>query len=222
MGGSFRIGRFFGVDVFIHFTFVLCVAIFGYLGFRDQPVVAHRWTAAFSSMADMLALFVCVVLHEYGHVLMARKFGISTRDIILLPIGGVARLERIPERNREEILVALAGPAVNLVIALVLFLALYLFGKFASISAVDQFLDNQPRWMQNMLIRSFWEKLLIGNVVMIVFNMIPAFPMDGGRVLRAFSAWPWGGKRLPSGRPGSEKCWPWALPCWAWPTGTTF
>src|SRR5918911_268226 len=117
MSWSFKLGRFAGIDVYIHVTFFLLLGYVGLTNFgRGQSL-----NAALAGIAFILALFLCVVLHEYGHALTARRYGIRTRDITLLPIGGLARLERMPDDPRQEFWVALAGPAVNVVIAAVLF-----------------------------------------------------------------------------------------------------
>ena len=135
---------------------------------------AERSAAAIlGGLAFILALFVCVLLHEFGHALTARRYGVRTRDIILLPIGGVARLERIPEKPRQELWIALAGPAVNVVIAVALAVWLQVTGGW------------QPVEELTVTGGSFVERLLVVNIFLVVFNLIPAFPMDGGRVLRA-------------------------------------
>lgn len=169
MGWSVSLGRIAGTEVRVHLTFFLLVAWFAFAAAsRDGQA------AAIEAVVFILAVFACVVAHEYGHVLMARRFGIGTRDITLLPIGGVASIERMPEKPSQELLIALAGPAVNVVIALLLFTV---FGarldpERAVAAVEDQKIDLVTR-------------LAVANVMLVVFNMIPAFPMDGGRVLRA-------------------------------------
>ncbi len=167
-GWSWKLGRLAGIDISMHATFVLLlvwVAISHY-------VRRHRMIDAASGVAFIVALFGIVVLHELGHALTARRFGIRTRDITLLPIGGVARLERMPELPRQEIAVALAGPAVNLALAALL----------AAIVAPTVWSDVD--WFAS----DFLSRLVWANVGLAVFNLVPAFPMDGGRVLRALLA----------------------------------
>lgn len=172
MSWSFKLGRFAGIDVFVHATFFLLLGYVGLTNFaRGQDL-----SAALAGVGFILALFLCVVLHEYGHALTARRYGIKTRDITLLPIGGVARLERMPDDPREEFWVALAGPAVNVVIAALLFITL-------QVSEGVQPLDTL-----GVAEGSFLQRLMVVNISLVLFNLIPAFPMDGGRVLRALLA----------------------------------
>jgi len=170
MSWSFPLFRVFGTQLRVHVTFFLIVAWVGIAGHSQGG-----WSGAMWGIALILALFTCVVLHEFGHVLTARYFGIRTPDITLLPIGGVARLERMPRNPLHELLVALAGPAVNVVIAATLFL-------FVQVSPV-QWLELEPQ-----SVTGFFVNIMVLNAILAVFNMIPAFPMDGGRVLRALLA----------------------------------
>lgn len=172
MKWSLKIGRFSGIDVYMHFTFILLVSWVAYLNWRQGQSMA----AAAAGVAFILAIFLCVVLHEFGHALTARRYGIKTRDIILLPIGGLARLERLPTNPIQELWVALAGPAVNVVIAAGLFLWLNLTAALVPLESLT--LTAGP----------FLERLMAVNLFLVAFNMIPAFPMDGGRVLRAVLA----------------------------------
>jgi len=168
---SLNIGSIAGTKIRVHITFLL------FLGWIfAASYVSGGADAAWSSVAFMVLLFACVVAHEFGHIFTARAFGVSTPDVTLLPIGGVARLERIPEEPREEFLIAIAGPLVNVAIAfgLVLF-----FG--ARLQAGDLAAVESARV-------SLIDRLAAVNIFLAVFNMIPAFPMDGGRVLRALLA----------------------------------
>src|SRR5678816_536835 len=124
MTWSWKLTRIAGIDVYLHATFVIVVAWIGLLHWNQS----HSLAAVVEGVGFILALFACVVLHEFGHALTARRFGIRTRDITLLPIGGLARLERMPDDPRQELWVALAGPAVNVVIAVVLFVTLQVTG----------------------------------------------------------------------------------------------
>ena len=172
MGWSIKIGRIAGIPVQMHLTFLL---LLGWVGLSHwQREGTSR--AVVSGVAFILALFGCVLLHELGHAMMARKFGIKTRDITLLPIGGVAWLEKMPDDPKQELWVALAGPAVNVVIAGVLYVWLQIAGGW------------QPIEQLSVSSGSFAERLMLVNVTLVLFNLLPAFPMDGGRVLRALLA----------------------------------
>jgi Zn-dependent protease len=178
MGWSWRIARLFGIDIYVHFTFVLLLAYVGIIHYLAH----YDLLEALMGVMLMVLLFSIVVLHELGHALTARQFGIRTRDIILLPIGGVARLERIPEKPVQELLVAVAGPAVNVVLALLFFAA------FAAITGDAGKLLEPPESMTASDLLQTLRWLFWVNVVLVAFNMLPAFPMDGGRVLRAVLA----------------------------------
>ncbi len=171
MKGAYRLGRVAGVDIFVHWTFLLLLAWVAGNQFTEGGV-----TGALRSMALILAVFFCVVLHEFGHALAARLFGVPTKDITLLPIGGVARMERTPRDPRQELAIALAGPMVNVLIATLLLAGIWFLGDPAHLLSAGA--GNLP----------FVVMLLWFNVVVVFFNMLPAFPMDGGRVLRALLA----------------------------------
>ena len=172
MKWQWKLGTFAGIDVFIHATFLLLIGWIGYSYWLQFGTIAK----VIEGILFILALFLCVVLHEYGHALTARRYGIKTRDITLYPIGGVARLERMPDKPIEELWVALMGPAVNVVIAALLFVFLYV-----SRGAV-------PMIGLTVASGDFLERLMAVNISLVLFNLIPAFPMDGGRVLRALLA----------------------------------
>ena len=172
MKWSAKLGEFAGISVYIHATFLILIAWVGFAHWQVERSVS----AVLAGIMFILALFACVLLHEFGHALTAKRFGIKTRDITLLPIGGVARLERMPEEPKQELWVTLAGPAVNVVIAAVLYVLLTVTGTLAPLSTLT------------LTSGSFWERLMLFNVTLVIFNMIPAFPMDGGRALRALLA----------------------------------
>ena len=172
MKWSWKIGTFAGIDVYLHTTFFLLI---GWIAI-SYWIAENTIAAVISGVGFILALFGSVVLHEYGHALTARKYGVKTRDITLYPIGGVASLERIPDDPKQEFWVALAGPAVNVVIAAVLFIWL-------SITAAMEPLSNI-----SLTGGSFIERLMVTNLILVGFNLIPAFPMDGGRILRSLLA----------------------------------
>lgn len=169
--GSYKIARIAGIDLRVHITFFLLLA---WLGYRDYS--SGGWGAMMSGMALIFLLFTCVVLHEFGHALAARMFGIRTPDITLLPIGGLARLERMPEKPSQEFVVAIAGPLVNVVIALGLLMVLH------QVPA----LKNPTMLGEGQM--ALLESLFFINVILVLFNLLPAFPMDGGRILRALLA----------------------------------
>jgi len=169
MKWSVKIGKFVGIDVYMHLTFLLLIGWVALVHWQQGQSVL----AAMVGVLFILAIFLCVVLHEFGHALMARRYGIATRDIILLPIGGVARLEKIPSQPMQELWVALAGPAVNVVIAAALFVWLQATASW------------EPLQRLTVTTGPLLERLMAVNLFMIAFNMIPAFPMDGGRVFRA-------------------------------------
>ncbi|MBK9139179.1 MAG: site-2 protease family protein [Verrucomicrobia bacterium] len=172
MKWSLRVGRFAGIDVYVHVTFLM---ILGFLGLANW-FATRNLASVVDGLLFFLALFLCVVLHEYGHALTARRYGIKTKDITLLPIGGVARLESLPKEPIKELWIAVAGPAVNVVIAGLLAVWLTVGQHWHS---VGQLSPTQGH---------FAERLLAANLILIIFNLLPAFPMDGGRVLRAFLA----------------------------------
>jgi Zn-dependent protease/CBS domain-containing protein len=171
MPWSLNIGTIAGTAVRVHVTFLLFLAwIF------ISSYASGGPAAAWSGLLFLVLLFACVTAHEFGHIFMARAFGVSTPDVTLLPIGGVARLERIPEEPYQEFLVAIAGPLVNVAIAIALVM---LAG--AHLNADDLATVENARV-------SMLDRLAAVNLFLAVFNMIPAFPMDGGRVLRALLA----------------------------------
>jgi len=172
MRWQWKLGRFLGIDVYIHATFVLLIGWVGYSHWLEH----HSLAEVVNGILFILALFLCVILHEYGHALTARRYGIKTRDITLYPIGGIARLERMPDRPLEELWVALMGPAVNVVIAAGLFAYLFLSRSLVPMNELT------------IASGSFLERLMAINISLVLFNLIPAFPMDGGRVLRALLA----------------------------------
>ena len=172
MPWSWKLVRIAGIDVYVHATFFMLVAWIALLHWNaSQNLVAVTQGVGF-----ILALFACVVLHEFGHALTAARYGIRTRDITLLPIGGLARLERMPDVPLQELWVALAGPAVNVVIAIVLVAWLQVSGGWDPVERIS------------VATGDFTERIMLANVFLAAFNLLPAFPMDGGRALRALLA----------------------------------
>ncbi len=177
MPWSLTIGRFGGTAVRVHITFIIFLAWIGFSAWQSHGSAAARDTILFIAL-----IFACVVLHEFGHIFVARRFGIATPQVTLFPIGGIASMQRIPEKPAQELAVAIAGPLVNLGIAMLLFLAL------GSVELAR--LDDAGV--------SLLARLATANIFLFLFNLIPAFPMDGGRVLRALLA-------MKVGRPRATK-----------------
>ncbi len=172
MSWSWKVGEIRGIGLYIHFTFLILIAFLVFTHWSR----GHDTLQTLQGIGFVLALFGCVVLHEFGHALMAARYGIQTRDITLLPIGGVARLERMPEDPWQELWVALAGPAVNVVIAALIGAWFFVQGTLLPLTSFDWGADG------------FLANLFAVNVSLVLFNLLPAFPMDGGRVLRAILA----------------------------------
>src|ERR1700719_72339 len=171
MGSSLKIASVFGIELRINVSFLF---LLGFFWFRFYEVGGV--SGAVQGVLYILILFACVTLHEFGHAFAARGFGIKTRDITLYAIGGVARLNRIPDKPWQELIVAVAGPLVNVVIASALFLVTNVSAAFQDVDLLDS-----PRI--DLLYKVAW-----ANLFLVAFNLIPAFPMDGGRVLRALLA----------------------------------
>lgn len=169
---SLKLGRILGIDVYLHVTFLLLLGVIA----SAHAVAGGSLAAGLNSVTFLGAIFLCVLLHEFGHALAARRYSIHTRDITLLPIGGVANLERMPSKPAHELWVALAGPLVNVVIAGLLAVWLLFSGSWTPLGSLST--TSGP----------FAERLLAVNVFLVLFNLLPAFPMDGGRVLRAVLA----------------------------------
>jgi Zn-dependent protease/CBS domain-containing protein len=165
---SWQLGSLFGISIRVHITLIVLLAWVAIAA----PIAGAGARQAFAQWVLVVAVFGCIVVHELAHALVARRFGCPTREILLLPIGGIAQMERMPERPAQELLVALVGPAANLVIALVL-------GGFIGLAGwpID---PEQPASLGAIIVPLFWS-----NIALAVFNLLPAFPMDGGRVLRA-------------------------------------
>lgn len=170
MKWSIYIGKVSGIKIFIHWTFVLLIV---WIAFMDY-LLGKDFLQASVSVLFILSVFICIVLHELGHALMAQYFNHKTKDITLLPIGGMSRMEEIPEKPKEELLVSLAGPMINLLIAAILY-------------PLIQWFSEVPGIFTNLFVtkETFLFNLYIVNIALVLFNLLPAFPMDGGRVFRA-------------------------------------
>ena len=184
---SLYLGRAFGIPLYLHWTFLL-LPLYVLYASREAPLASILLTQAI-----LFTMFGCVLLHELGHALMARTFRIRTLDIILTPIGGIARLESLGRGAFQEVCIALAGPAVNLVLVFLLAPPLVLF-RFAGFSQPLPSLPGEGGFLEMLL--TYLAGVCVGNVVLLVFNLLPAFPMDGGRVLRAVLSIPLG--RIPA------------------------
>ncbi|TWU57574.1 site-2 protease family protein [Rubripirellula reticaptiva] len=191
-----KLGTFLGIGLYVHWSFSLAIL---FVAMRSLPLGAVG--VAFA-IAQLFGVFFCVTLHEYGHAMAARCFGIGTADITLLPIGGVARLRRMPRIPWQELIVAVAGPAVNVVIVILLLIGFAVLASSETIAVISEFVTamftgnevaaqtdemamqifEQPSWV------GFAVLMMLVNVILVLFNMIPAFPMDGGRVFRSLLA----------------------------------
>jgi Zn-dependent protease/CBS domain-containing protein len=176
MGGSFKIGRASGIDVKVHWTFLLLLAFFGFTAYQNSGSLL----SALVTVGIIVALFVCVLLHEFGHSIVAQRLGIEIADITILPIGGLARLKSLPERPWDEVKIAVAGPLVNVVLAPIFFAIALLLGD--NLMAPANILEGVRSAGQVFAYLGYI------NVALVLFNLIPAFPMDGGRVLRGLLA----------------------------------
>lgn len=171
MKHSLQIGRPFGIKISIHWTFLFLIAWVVIIDIQQ----GLNFKQTMLSILFILVLFVCVVLHELGHSFTAMRFGADVKSITLLPIGGMANISKLPETPKEELLMTIAGPAVNVVIALILYVIISAFGN----------VDFQEIDFTAITGENFLTMLLFVNLFIVAFNLIPAFPMDGGRILRA-------------------------------------
>lgn len=186
MRNSLKLFTWLGIPVYIHWSFGLIFLYILYIANRQgyNGVETLWFTGLF------LSLFACVLLHEYGHAMAARRYGVGTRDIVLMPIGGMARLEKMPEKPWHEFVVALAGPLVNVAIALVLGFAVWAAYPSEQLEMLRYALEDVEfgESLTSSRLLRYTVTLILSNVVLVIFNLIPAFPMDGGRVLRALLA----------------------------------
>lgn len=177
MGGSFKLGRISNIDVKVHWTFFLLLAFFAFVG------ASGGLLGSLVAVVIILALFFCVLLHEFGHSLVAQRLGIEVPDITLLPLGGVARLKSLPEKPFDEVKIAIAGPIVNVVLAPIFFVAATLLGANVFDLRADAAVIGGQASVGQVL-----SYIGLMNIALAVFNLIPAFPMDGGRILRGLLA----------------------------------
>ncbi len=178
--GTIQLAKVAGIPVRLHWSFMFIILWVWFTAWKDgSDLMGTLYRELF-----VLVIFLCVILHEYGHALVARKFGHKTQDILLTPIGGIARLESLSDNPKQELLIALAGPMVNVIIAGIIYTVMKLTGKGFNI-----FLDESN--VAQTFQYSFFPLVLTSNVMLALFNMIPAFPMDGGRVLRSLLSFKW-------------------------------
>jgi len=186
MSWSLRVLRVNGIPIRIHFTFLLVVAWAVYIGFEDGGA---NWLQNVGFMvAFVLLLFLCVLLHELGHSLVAQLFGVKVVDITLLPIGGLARMTKMPDRPYQEFVMAAAGPATNIALAVGLSLVAVAWlgpGQILALALTPELLDT---FLSDTGGQTLLALLILNNIFLAVFNLIPAFPLDGGRMLRSFLA----------------------------------
>ncbi len=202
MRGSLRLFTWFGIPVHLHWSFGLIFLYALWIGYDNSlDLLGTLWLMGF-----FVALFGCVLLHEYGHALTARRYGVNTHDIILTPIGGIARLEKMPEKPVQEFVVAIAGPLVNVAIAILLFAVSMLVFQGERWEFFKWFLQQQFSFggsdetgqvleetgMQPSGLLFYLPVLVATNIGLVIFNLIPAFPMDGGRIFRSLLAMKWG------------------------------
>lgn len=180
MGWSFKIARVRGIDIKVHATFFL-ILVFGALQWAGSTP-SNPMEGALFGVVLMILLFTCVTLHELGHSVMAQAFGINVREIVLLPLGGVALIAKMPEKPVQELLIAIAGPLVNVAIAIILFIVTGGIG-IDLMNLQSMLVALREPSLTTLLV---W--LLFANVALVIFNLIPAFPLDGGRILRAILA----------------------------------
>ena len=186
MDSSLKIARIWGIDIQVHWSFVLILFYGAFLFSRNASNVL---AGAIYGVIVILLLFLCVVLHEFGHAITAKYFGINVPHITLLPIGGVAQLERMPRKPMHEFLIAIAGPAVNFVLAaLLLPVALLVVSMSMRAGTIWTMIPALMRAAQSMSLAGLLLTLAGTNLLLGIFNLLPAFPMDGGRILRALLA----------------------------------
>jgi Zn-dependent protease/CBS domain-containing protein len=171
MKWSLQIGKLFGIPIRVHLTFLLLLFFIAIIGSRQGGAIG-----ALSGVISIVFIFLCVVLHEIGHSLMAIHYGVEVKDIVLMPIGGVSRMEEIPEDPKKEIAISVAGPLISFGLALIFLIMAQAAGQKVSIKSLSVF-------QGNLIVNLFWINLILG-----MFNLVPAFPMDGGRVLRGLLA----------------------------------